>query len=108
MTAAPNGISPRTGWVDLSAWDVPHERPFVCDIVITPDQLSGTIEHVSNTEYVRWLDRAAELHADHLGYTRERLLDDGPIELTYESTCRILPKQLRRTSHQPLLNSVRQ
>jgi len=70
-------MSPRTAPFDLSAWRVPHPDPFVCDIRVTASQLSRTIEHVSNIEYVRWLDRAAELHADHVGYTRSTLLNDG-------------------------------
>lgn len=36
--------------------------------------MSNVVDHVSNIEYVRWLDRAAELHADSLGYTRRWLL----------------------------------
>jgi acyl-CoA thioester hydrolase len=35
------------------------------------------IEHASNVEYVRWLDRAAELHSDSLGCTRAALLERG-------------------------------
>ena len=70
-------MSPRTLPFDLSSWKVPHPGPFVCDIRVTASQLSWTIEHVSNIEYVRWLDRAAELHADHVGYTRNALLNDG-------------------------------
>jgi acyl-CoA thioester hydrolase len=35
------------------------------------------VAHVSNIEFVRWLDRAAELHADSLGYTRRWMLDHG-------------------------------
>ncbi|MCI0365100.1 MAG: acyl-CoA thioesterase [Phycisphaerales bacterium] len=39
--------------------------------------MSNVVDHVSNIEYVRWLDRAAELHADSLGYTRSWLLKNG-------------------------------
>jgi acyl-CoA thioester hydrolase len=56
---------------------IPHPLPFVCDIRIEPHQISGVVDHVSNIEYVRWLDRAAELHADSLGYTRRAMLDRG-------------------------------
>jgi len=70
-------MSPRSVAFDFSAWSVPHPSPFICDIHVTPAQLSRTIEHVSNIEYVRWLDRAAELHADSLGYTRAALLHEG-------------------------------
>ncbi len=44
---------------------------------MTREQLGTVIEHVSNIEYVRWLDRAAELHADSLGYTRHLMLKAG-------------------------------
>ena len=70
-------LRPRKAAIDLSAFDVAHPAPFVCDIMIEPSQLSRAVEHVSNIEYVRWLDRAAELHSDSLGYTRARLLSDG-------------------------------
>ena len=56
---------------------IDHPEPFVCSLDVTDDDLSSTIPHVSNIEYVRWLDRAAELHADSLGYTRSALLDDN-------------------------------
>lgn len=70
-------LRPRTTSIDLTRFDVPHPFPFVCDIGIESTHLSRAVEHVSNIEFVRWLDRAAELHADSLGYTRERLLGDG-------------------------------
>ncbi len=63
--------------IDLRQFEVAHPEPFVCDLSVDGSCLGETIEHVRNTEYVRWLDRAAELHADSLGYTRRRMLDDG-------------------------------
>jgi len=60
--------------VNLAEFDVPHSRPFLADLSVTAESLSTTIEHVSNIEYVRWLDRAAELHADSLGWTRASML----------------------------------
>jgi len=59
---------------DLGPFHVPHPSPFLCDIEVQPAQMSRAIDHVSNIEYVRWLDRAAELHADALGYTRRSML----------------------------------
>jgi acyl-CoA thioester hydrolase len=70
-------MSPRVAPFDLSQWAIPHRSPFLCDLRVTHDQIGDTIEHVSNVEYVRWLDRAAELHADAAGYTRQRLLAAG-------------------------------
>lgn len=68
---------PRSAPADLRSLDIPHGAPFVCDLRIGRDQLSIVIDHVSNIEYVRWLDSAAELHADSLGYTRPELLESG-------------------------------
>ena len=62
---------------DLSACDIPHPSPFLCDVRIDSTQVSRAIPHVSNIEYVRWLDRAAELHAEHLGFSRATMLDRG-------------------------------
>ena len=63
--------------VDLTSFEIPHCNPFVCALRIGGHHLSDSVQHVSNVEYLRWLDRAAELHADHLGYTRQRLLEQG-------------------------------
>lgn len=71
MSAAmPPPLVPATPTLDRSALGIPHPRPFVCALNVEQNQLSTMIPHVSNIEYVRWLDRAAELHADALGYTR--------------------------------------
>src|SRR5688572_973599 len=70
-------LAPCTNTFDLSAFNVPHLEPFVCELKVSRDQLSSIIEHVSNIEYVRWLDRVAELHADSLGYTRQRLIEQN-------------------------------
>lgn len=71
------GLTVRSSPFDLNGYDIPHSHPFLCDIRITPDTISRAIEHVSNTEYIKWLDRAAELHSDSLGYTRQSLMDKG-------------------------------
>lgn len=76
MTVAPQ-MTVRTAPLDLSAYDIPHPRPFLCDLSVMQRELSGIVEHVSNVQYVRWLDRAAELHADSLGFTRAALLEKG-------------------------------
>jgi acyl-CoA thioester hydrolase len=70
-------LVPRTRSPDLAAFGVPHAAPFLCDARIDPSQLSRALPHVSNTELVRWVDRAAELHADSLGYTRKAMIDLG-------------------------------
>lgn len=63
--------------IDLGRFEVAHPEPFVCEVEVNGSDLGETIEHVRNTEYVRWLDRAAEMHADSLGYTRKQMLADG-------------------------------
>jgi acyl-CoA thioester hydrolase len=70
-------LSPRGVPIDLSHFEIAHPNPFICDIHVDRHQIGNVIEHVSNIEYVRWLDRAAELHADSLGCTRKWLLDNG-------------------------------
>jgi len=56
---------------------VTHPRPFWCRIDVTGEHSSRAVNHVANTQYVHWLDRIAELHADSLGYTRGQMLESG-------------------------------
>jgi acyl-CoA thioester hydrolase len=56
---------------------IAHSRPFGLRLVPSADGVSRAIAHINNVEYVRWIDRAAELHADSLGHTREQLLESG-------------------------------
>ncbi len=77
MTGAGADPVPRSGGADLARYAVAHPSPFLCDLVIGESAASRAVAHVSNIEYVRWLDRAAELHADHLGYARKHLLEQG-------------------------------
>lgn len=63
--------------VDLAAYEVPHSNPFVCSIRIGSELLNPAVPHVSNIEYVRWLDRVAELHSDSLGHTRTVMAERG-------------------------------
>ena len=70
-------MQPVRGEIDLSWLELPHPQPFVCETTVDKSQLSRVIEHASNVEYVRWLDRAAELHSDRLGYTRAKMLGEG-------------------------------
>ncbi len=72
-----SAITPRFEPFDVVPYDVPHPQPYLVDLAVADDQLSRVVDHVSNVEYVRWIDRVAELHADALGYTRRRLIDGG-------------------------------
>ena len=49
---------------------------FWCGLTV-PDHSSTSeeIPHVNNAEYVRWIDRTAELATDAVGLTREMLLE---------------------------------
>ncbi|MBM4099614.1 MAG: acyl-CoA thioesterase [Planctomycetes bacterium] len=70
-------LEPAPGLRPPAALAVPHPRPFALRLVAQPDTVSRAVAHVNNVEYVRWLDRAAELHADALGWTRARMADEG-------------------------------
>ena len=47
-----------------------HPRPWLVSIETSSAGESRSVAHISNIEYVRWLDRGAELHLDHLGWSR--------------------------------------
>lgn len=74
---ADTSIRPRPDGFESAQWQLPHPAPFWCELIVSARHLSRSIPHVSNVEYVRWLDRAAELHADSLGFTRQSLLNRG-------------------------------
>tara|TARA_B100001029_G_C14922565_1_gene372840 strand:- start:70 stop:558 length:489 start_codon:yes stop_codon:yes gene_type:complete len=60
----------------LNAEKIAPSIAFWCGLTV-PD-LSSTneeIPHVNNAEYVRWIDRTAELATDAVGLTREMLLN---------------------------------
>lgn len=54
--------------------EVAHPRPYICVVTPPSGAASRAIPHVNNIEYLRWVDRIAELHARHLGLSREELL----------------------------------
>ena len=70
-------LRPHPPPADLAGCAINHPDPFVCALEAGPGDAGETIAHVANTEYLRWLDRAAQLHADALGYPRSWLLDRG-------------------------------
>ena len=72
----PSRVPPVLPGTDLVTL-VLHPRAFFCELHIGPGHLSRTVEHVSNVEYLRWLDRAAELHGNAVGYSRRMLMDEG-------------------------------
>lgn len=70
-------LTPRAEGVDLPDGVEPRVTPFLVDLRVGDDDVGEVVDHVANAKYVSWLDRAAELHADALGYTRRWLLDEG-------------------------------
>lgn len=77
MTERSPNLVPRPTPFDTTRFPVPSAHVFLADLLVGDDELSTVVDHVTNTEYVRWLDRAAELHADTLGFTRAWLLANG-------------------------------
>ncbi len=68
-------IRPITSTVTIDG--VLHPVPFQCAIHILPHQFSNEVKHVNNIEYLRWIDKASQLHCDACGWTREQLLESG-------------------------------
>jgi len=56
---------------------VAHPSPFQCNIKILDHQTSNEVDHVNNIEYLKWIDKAAQLHCDSCGWTRDALLKKG-------------------------------
>ncbi len=52
-------------------------HPFTLSLSVTRVSHSASIAHVSNVEYVRWIDRISELHGEACGHSRAALLASG-------------------------------
>lgn len=63
--------------VDVDGPATAHPRPFRCRIDVAPSQESAEVSHINNIEFMRWIDRGAELHCDACGWMRQQLLDAG-------------------------------
>ena len=57
--------------------ELDHPRPWLVGVETTAAGESRSVAHISNIEYVRWLDRGAELHLEHLGWSRRAMLEAG-------------------------------
>jgi acyl-CoA thioester hydrolase len=77
MSALKARMEPCTPWIDLGPMELPHPRPFAARLIVADEPANNVVGHVSNIEYVRWIDRVAELHADSIGYTRDAMLAEG-------------------------------
>jgi acyl-CoA thioester hydrolase len=58
----------------LKRLDVAHPHPFLATVSVQSGDLSRLIPHANNVQYVVWLDRIAELHAEAAGWPRHALL----------------------------------
>lgn len=56
--------------------DVP-QAAFTARIAVGSDGTSRGVPHVNNAEYVRWIDRLAELATDQAGFTRATMLESN-------------------------------
>jgi acyl-CoA thioester hydrolase len=81
-------------WERFAPDDRPaHPAPFLAELVVGPEHLSRLVPHANNVEYLRWVDRIAELHAESLGYGRVALLAAGQCwfvarhEIDYRAEC---------------------
>ena len=61
----------------LAFANIEHSNPFQCNIAVSESHTSNEVNHINNIQYIRWIDRGAELHCDAMGWTRERLLQGG-------------------------------
>lgn len=52
----------------------PCPQAFTATIRVGDDGISRGVPHVNNAEYVRWIDRIAELATDAAGFTRSQML----------------------------------
>ncbi len=55
--------------------DVPLEHTHQCTITILEHQASNEVHHVNNIEFIKWIDKASEIHLDTTGWTRRKLLE---------------------------------
>ena len=56
---------------------VPARIVFWAGMPVPAEGVSDGVPHVNNVEYVRWIDRLAEMATDAAGFTRARHLREG-------------------------------
>ncbi len=56
---------------------VPPGIAFWAEMTVPAEGVSDGVPHVNNVEYVRWVDRLAEMATDAAGFTRARHLREG-------------------------------
>ena len=50
------------------------QNPFTLSLAVSQANLGSTIAHVSNVEYLRWIDCISDLHGISCGQSRQQLL----------------------------------
>ena len=71
--------------------EIAHPSPFQCKIETSSEHSSNEVDHINNIVYLQWIDKAAQLHCDSLGWERETILQNGVMwfvarhELDYRS-----------------------
>jgi len=50
------------------------QNPFTLSLAVSQANLGSTIAHVSNVEYLRWIDCISDLHGISCGQSRQKLL----------------------------------
>lgn len=76
-----------------NALDLAPPTAFWCGLIVDSSAVSRSVPHVNNAEYVKWVDRVAELAVDSHGFTREKLLEEKRMwfvvrhELDYRAEC---------------------
>ena len=66
-------IISRPTWISFDG--VPLENAHQCDITIMKHQTSNEVNHVNNIEFIKWIDKASEIHLDTTGWTRQQMLE---------------------------------
>ena len=57
--------------------NIDHPNPFQCVVEVCESHTSNEVNHINNIQYIRWIDKGAEMHCDARGWTREQILEDG-------------------------------
>jgi acyl-CoA thioester hydrolase len=70
-------LTPCSAKETITFANVEHPNPFQCEITVSDSHTSNEVNHINNIQYIRWIDKAAEMHCDASDWTRERMLQDG-------------------------------
>lgn len=54
--------------------EIAIQKPFTLSLTVSQANLGSTIAHVSNVEYLRWIDCISDFHGTFCGQSRQQLL----------------------------------